>query len=116
MKRTIFTLFVIVVSLTMTSCFDKNRELYKLTDKYVEKLHTTYQSYGLAGGPQEYTSDGQYRVIPIGRLVNVRIEKNASDKEYNDLLKDLKNHYKGNSHVNDVYRCGAGTLMIDCRN
>lgn len=48
--------------------------------------------------------------------VNVRIEHEASDKEYEDLHEDLQSHYKGNSHVNQVYRCQAGTLMINCRN
>lgn len=48
--------------------------------------------------------------------VNVRIEHEASDKEYEDLHEDLQSHYKGNSHVNQVYRCQVGTLMINCRN
>ena len=35
--------------------------------------------------------------------VNVRIEHEASDKEYEDLHEDLQSHYKGNSHVNQVH-------------
>ena len=52
---------------------------------------------------------------PIGRLINVRIEKDATDKEYEDLAKDLMKHYEGNDRVHDIYICRAGTIMIDCR-
>lgn len=64
----------------------------------------------------EYTSDGEYRIMPLGRLINVRIERSVSDKDYYRLLEDLQSHYKNDSRVNDVYRCKAGTIMIDCRN
>ena len=87
MKKIFNILLVIAFTLTLSSCNEiKHKELFKITDKVVD------------------------------RLVNVRIEREATDKEYEDLLEDLQSHYKGNSHVNQVYRCQAGTLMIDCRN
>ena len=117
MKKIFNILLVIAFTLTLSSCNEiKHKELFKITDKVVESLYTEYESYGLFGGKEEYTSDREYKVMPIGRLVNVRIEHEATDKEYEDLLEDLQSHYKGNSHVNQVYRCQAGTLMIDCRN
>ena len=93
----------------------KNKELYEITDRVVDSLYTTYQSYGLQG-ESEYTKDNEYKVMPIGRLVNVRIEHEATDEEYDELIEELKSHYKGDSRVNNVYRCQAGTIMIDCRN
>ena len=61
------------------------------------------------------TSDGQYQVMPVGRLINVKILKVVSDDVYKDLEEDLKRHYKDDKRVNDVYRNNGGTLMIDCR-
>jgi hypothetical protein len=101
----------------MTSCQNKS-ELYSKTDSFVNSLETTYESYGLIGG-MEYrtlTSDGVYAVTPIGRLINVRIEKGVEMEEYEELKEDLKEHYEGDKRVNDVYICGGGTVMIDCRN
>lgn len=100
-----------------TSC--TNRELYKQTDYFVEELYSTYQSYGLFGITkyEKFTPDGKYKVAPIGRLINVRIQDHkATRKDYEDLKNDLLKHYKNDSRVNDVYICGAGTIMIDCRN
>ncbi len=96
----------------------KYRELYEITDEFVEKLQTTYESYGLLGGMNhtKYTKDREYKVFPMGRLINVRIERYADDDEYESLRKALESHYSGDSRVNSVYRNKAGTLMIDCRN
>ena len=96
---------------------EPNTELYEITDGFVESLQSTYQSYGLLGGYEytKYTKDGLYKVMPTGRLINVRIEKSSTSEEYNKLMEDLKDHYKDNKKVNDVYICRAGTIMIDCR-
>lgn len=120
MKKVIMIL-VCLAAMVLTSCGQvneiKNKELFKLTDEIVNSLYTTYESYGLIGGEEhiKYTSDKEYKVFPIGRLVNVRIERLATDEEYEELRKDLELHYKGNYKVNNVYRCQAGTIMIDCR-
>lgn len=93
-------------------------ELYKITDEFVEKLQTSYQSYGLFGGVSDTkaTKDGEYKVFPIGRLINVRIERYADDAEYEKLREALESHYSNDSRVNKVYINQAGTIMIDCRN
>lgn len=95
-----------------------NSELFKQTDSFVESLQTQYDSYGIFGGEKysKTTSDGLYTILPIGRLINVKIQKIASPEEYEDLKKDLEDHYQDDSRVNSVYICQAGTIMIDCRN
>ena len=125
MKKVSLFLVILSLSVFMMSCNDKiksiiepNAELYKITDVFVKSLQTTYNSYGLFGGLNhtKTTKDGLYKITPVGRLINVRIEKIANDNEYEDLKKDLKKHYKNNTYVNDVYICNGGTIMIDCRN
>lgn len=101
---------------TVSSC-DRYKSVYEHTDYFIDKLSTTYSSYGLQGANEKrYTDDGRYGVFPIGRLINVRIEDYATSEEYEHLRKKLEAHYKGDSRVNDVYINQAGTIMIDCRN
>lgn len=111
-------LFIVVMCFTIVSCNAEKNELYEHTDYFVESLNTTYESYGLLGGAEytRYTDNGYYKITPIGRLINVRIEEIVDDKEYEKLRKDLENHYKNDKRVNRVYICGGGTIMIDCRN
>ena len=128
MKKVSLIVMTLLVSIFMMSCngvgdkvkniIEPNTELYQITDRFVESLQTTYESYGMLGGQEytKYTKDGSYKVMPTGRLINVRIEKSVSGNEYETLKNDLKEHYKNNTHVNDVYICGGGTVMIDCRN
>jgi len=115
MKR-ILILFVSLVF--VIGCSSTTNELYKETDKFVESLQTTYESYGMLGGKDhsKTTSDGLYTITPVGRLINVKIKKVVSDEEYEELRQDLENHYKGDTRVNKVYISGGGTVMIDCRN
>ena len=96
----------------------KYGELFEITDEFVDKLQTTYQSYGVLGGMEytQYTKDQEYKVCPMGRMINVRIERYADDDEYESLRKALDSHYSGDRRVNQVYRNQAGTIMIDCRN
>jgi hypothetical protein len=128
MKKMKLILMTLLVSISLMSCsefgdkvkniIEPNTELYQITDEFVESLQTTYESYGILGGQDhtKYAKDGLYKVSPIGRLINVRIEKSVSGDEYETLKNDLKEHYKNDTHVNDVYICNAGTVMIDCRN
>lgn len=111
-------LILSVYLFVLISCSPSKNELFKETDSFVESLQTTYESYGLLGGTEhaKKTSDSLYTITPVGRLINVKIEKVAENGEYEDLKQDLKDHYEGNSNVKDVYICGAGTIMIDCRN
>lgn len=110
---------IFLSSVVLCACDSiKYRDLFEITDDFVEKLHTTYQSYGLLGGMDytKYTEDKEYKVFPMGRLINVRIERYADDAEYESLRKVLESHYSGDSRVNQVYRNQGGTIMIDCRN
>ena len=116
MKKILFALLALLPLLM--SCNPEKKELYSHIDYFIEQLNTRYESYGLLGGSDDtrYTDEGMYKVMPIGRLINVRIEYAATDEDYEKLLNNLKSHYKNDSRVNDVYRCAAGTLMVDCRN
>ncbi|HHT23655.1 MAG TPA: ABC transporter [Bacteroidales bacterium] len=102
----------------LVSCSPSKKELFELTDFFVESLQTTYESYGILGGTDhmKITSDGQYQVMPIGRLINVKILKVVNNDVYKDLEKDLEAHYRNDKRVNGVYISNAGTIMIDCRN
>jgi hypothetical protein len=114
MKKIVYlTILAFVVS-----CSPSKKELYGMTDSFVESLQTTYDSYGILGGREHIksSSDGLYQVMPIGRLINVKILKAVSDEVYKELEEDLENHYKNDKRVNDVYINNAGTIMIDCRN
>lgn len=94
-------LLLLVLSLFI-SCSQSKKELYEATDKFVSSLNTEYQSYGMLGG-MDYaitTADGLYKVMPIGRLINVRIEESVDKDEYEKLRKDLENHYKKDVRVN----------------
>lgn len=117
MKSKLKILLCSFLMFLLASCSNRSN-LFEITDRFVESLQTTYESYGLLGGTEHatLTEDGKYQVMPTGRLINVKIMEVASDEDYEELKKDLQKHYKNNSNVNDVYRCQAGTLMIDCRN
>ncbi len=110
--------YFIVIIVLIASCSESNNELFKVTDNFVTSLDEKYESYGLLGGRDHkiLTSDGMYSITPLGRLVNVKIQKAVGNKEYEELRIELENHFKNDSRVNKVYICGAGTIMIDCRN
>jgi len=111
--------FILIVTIFLIfSCSPSKSELFKKTDAFVQSLQTTYESYGIFGS-EKYavtTSDGLYKISPIGRLINVKIQNVVSDAEYEELREDLEDHYEGDHRVNKVYICQAGTVMIDCRN
>ncbi len=113
-KILLYTLCLLIIN----SCSLNKSELFEETDFFVESLNTTYESYGILG-VSEYsktTSDGLYTITPMGRLINIKIQKVVENSEYEELKQELKDHYKNNIKVNDVYICQAGTIMIDCRN
>jgi hypothetical protein len=115
-----FMYLTFVFSLTISSCgfFETEYdEVYQHTDYFVESLQTTYTSYGALGGMDhmKYTEDGKYQIFPMGRLINVKILQEVPLSEYEELREDLENHYEGDSRVNQVYICAAGTVMVDCR-
>ena len=120
MNRISKWLFIYILAITsLCSCNSiKYGELFEITDEFVNDLQSTYQSYEMFGGMEhtKYTKDKEYKVFPMGRLINVRIEHYADDDEYESLRKALESHYSGDRRVNQVYRNQAGTIMIDCRN
>jgi hypothetical protein len=115
MRNLVITTLSILI---LTACSPSKNELYKITDSFVKSLDTEYESYGILGNEDDSktTSDGLYKVSPIGRMINVRIEKVVNEKEYNALKDDLKSHYKNDKRVQDVYINNGGTIIIDCRN
>jgi len=111
-----FTLSCLLVLLI--GCSSANKELFEKTDEFVQSLDTEYESYGLLGGLEHATttSDGQFKITPTGRLINVKIMKVVPDEEYEELRQDLEEHYENDKRVNKVYVNRGGTIIIDCRN
>lgn len=114
MKKIIFLAFLSF----LISCSSSKKELYRLTDSFVESLQKNYESYGIFDGKEHVktTSDGLYQVMPIGRLINVKILKAVNDDAYKDLEENFTSHYKKDKRVNKVYINNRGTIIIDCRN
>jgi hypothetical protein len=115
-------LSVVLFMLVLSSCNIVNdikyRDLYNHTDYFIEELYSFYgyESYGLEGTKyQKETANGEFQITPIGRLINVKRLEYTTNKEYEELKNIIKNHYKNNWKVKDVYICGYGTIMIDCR-
>lgn len=108
---------LLFIAIAIFGC-SRNSELFEATDSFVQSLQNEYNSYGIFNGKKysKTTNDGLYTISPIGRLINVKIEKVVNSEEYEDLKKNLEDHYKDDSRVNVVYICQAGTIMIDCRN
>ena len=115
MKNLFFYLITIIL---ISSCNSKqDKELFEITDYFVNSLNTTFETYGMDGLEyQKETSNGYYIVTPMGRLINVKIQKGVDDKVYEELRSDLEKHYKKDTRVNEVYINKGGTIMIDCRN
>ena len=109
---------VLVLGMTLISCSQSKRELYEVTDSFVESLDTEFSSYGLLSGKKysKKTTDGKYRVMPVGRLINVKILEVVEDRTYEELRDDLTDHYEDDNRVNKVYINQGGTIMVDCRN
>ena len=129
MKK-IVLLYLVALGVSITSCNNntsnstdnveniKYHELFEITDEFVKTLHSSVRNYGVFYDEDyaKYTKDKEYKVFPLGRLINVKIERFAEDEEYENLQKVLESHYSNDSRVNSVYRCNGGTIMIDCRN
>lgn len=117
-KSLLTAILLVISSVSFASCDRlKYGDLFSVTDSFVEELDTRVQSYGFQGDVRD-AQDGVYRVVPIGRLVMVKIVKLsvASSSDYEQLRKVLQNHYSGDRRVNDVFINGYGVVSIDCRN
>ena len=110
-------LLLIITVFLFISCSQSKRELYEITDSFVESLDTEFRSYGMQGKKySKKTTDGKYRVMPVGRLINVKILEVVEDRTYEELRDDLTDHYEDDNRVNKVYINQGGTIMVDCRN
>ena len=111
-------LFLILIALTFANCSRlRNRELYSITDDYVENIYHYSNSVGiLHEGPEKYTEDKSIRVQSIGKLIIVKLEYVAKDGEYERLKEELADHYSKHPRVRRVYINQGGTIVIDCRN
>ena len=90
--------------------------LFSKTDYFIDMLDTVYERYDVLGKKATDTTDGRFTVTPMGRLIIVKKKAAASDITYTEVQNALKNHYKKNSKVNDVFLNNGGTITIDCRN
>lgn len=102
--------------LTLSGCNSEKAEMYNIVEKFVESLQTEYESYGFSEKYVEYTKEGYYKITPMGRLIIVKFDSFVEDKVYDELKKDLANHFKRDRRVNKVYVNQAGTVVVDCRN
>ena len=78
-------------------------------------LDEIYEHYDALGKRSTDTSDGKYKVTPMGRLIIVKKNLTADDIPYEKLAEILKRHYKSNKKVNDIFVNNSGTITIDCR-
>jgi hypothetical protein len=129
-KKIRINLFILVSLLvscisvvSMTSCskddddYDNNyAALFAKTDYFIDMLDEVYEHYDAFGSEATETSDGQFTVTPIGRLIIVKINSYATDITYTDVKEALENHYRSNRKVNEIYINTGGTITIDCRN
>ena len=90
--------------------------LFSKTDYFIDMLDEIYEHYDAFGSRSTDTSDGKYKVTPMGRLIIVKKNSSAGDVSYEKLAEILKRHYKKNRTVNDVFVNNGGTVTIDCRN
>ena len=108
---------ILIAVLLFVSCSPSKTELYEITDSFVESLDTEFESYGMQGEKySKKTTDDKYRVMPFGRLINVKIMEVVEYGIYEELRDDLLDHYEDDNRVNKVYINQGGTIMIDCRN
>lgn len=108
---------VAMLSIGFVSCsnddddnhYNKYTALFSKTDSYVKKLKTSSSLMDSSN-----TSDGKYTVTVFGRLIIVK-KNNISGESYSEIKTALKDHYKNEYSVNDVYLNNGGTVTIDCR-
>lgn len=118
MKKLLF-LFLFCFVCIISSCSNiRNRELFAITDDYVENLNLYKGNGGILGmiGEEKKTEDGSITVCAVGRLIVVKLEYVAKEGEYERLKEDLEDRYSNDSRVNKVYINQGGTVVIDCRN
>ena len=125
MKETRFwsmmLLVMLVTQLLATSCskdsdnddgnkYSEYASLFTTTDKMINALPYS----GSGGIKSETTSDNNYTVGLIGRIITVK-KKSYAGPSYSGIKDALYDRYRNNSKVSDVFLNNAGTVTIDCR-
>lgn len=77
-------------------------------------LDKIYESYDVFWGRASDTSDGNYTVTPMGRLIVVK-KKSYNKTTYEEIKGALQKHYKNKYKVKDFFINNGGTITIDCR-
>ena len=109
-------LLLIFAVVLFAECSSEKRELYSRIDDILLRLPDSSGLYSAFGNDVEYTKDGYYRIMPISRMISIKIEgENATDDKYESLKNDLSKRYKNNPLVNKVYISNGGTVVLDCR-
>lgn len=93
----------------------KFHSLFMKTDYFVDMLDEIYERYDAFGSKATDTSDGNYTVTPMGRLIIVKKKSYNSSVTYSEIESALKEHYKNKYKVKDVFQNNGGTVTIDCR-
>ena len=125
MKKT-FELFglavFILLSVGLAACnnddevdiLSQYESLFSKTDYFIDMLDKIYESYDVFGGRASDTSDGNYTVTPMGRLIVVK-KKSYNKTTYEEIKGALQKHYKNKYKVKDIFINNGGTITIDCR-
>lgn len=114
----LLTILTLILSFTISNAQTPSlKDLFKKTDEYIQYINSEeYEKYELWGENfSETTKDSLYQVTPYRRLIDVRINKETTEKEYIALKKDLEQYYKHNKEVREIYINNGGTLTIDCK-
>ena len=90
--------------------------LFSKTDHFVDMLDTVYEHYDAFGSKAADSSDGKYRVTPMGCLIVVKKNSSSNSVSYSPVEEALTMHYQNNSKVNVVYLNKGGIVTSDCRN
>ena len=121
-SKNYFYLFMMaIMTLAITTSCSKDEDeidstyhsLFVTCDYFIDMLDTVYERYDAFGSKAKDTSDGNFTVTPIGRLIIVKKKTYASSITYSSIESALKSHYSGNRKVNNVFH---NTVEIDFHN
>ena len=85
------------------------------TDYFIDLLDKVYEHYDALGKETTQSSDRKFTITPMGRLIIVKINSNATNISYSEVNDVLKSYYKNNFKVKEVFINENGTITIDCR-
>lgn len=97
---------------------EKYTDVTKQVEFFVNELDKVYEHYDAYGRHKtDVFSEGKcFSITPIGRLIIVKINDVVPDTYYIDVKDKIKEKYKNDKRVNDVFINNGGTITIDCRN